>query len=298
MSRLIPEEVRIEQINSLPSIEFLRWDGAYINQKSKAIIRCSIDGYEWRASVNSLISHRKGCPQCSGNRRWSADERVFQINGLENIEFVRWDDGFSGSSSKAIVRCKVDGFEWSSTVNHILSHGRGCPQCAGLRRWTSSEIINKINSTNKIEFISWVGDFRGNRSRANLRCVHDKFEWSAVVYGLIDGGKGCPRCAKTGYDPSKTGYLYVLLSERCDIIKIGISNNTNRRHAELKRHTPFEFIVAGQISGDGAKIAELERYFHGKYVRAGLVGFDGCTEWLVLTDELRNDVMLTLSISV
>jgi len=45
-----------------------------------------------------------------------------------------------------------------------------------------------------------------------------------------------------------------------------------------------------QISGDGSKIAELEKYFHGKYERAGFTGFDGATEWLACSDELLGEL--------
>ena len=59
---------------------------------------------------------------------------------------------------------------------------------------------------------------------------------------------------------------------------------------KLAKNTPFKFSLIEQASGDGAKIAELERYFHDKYESAGLSGFDGATEWLICTPELMQEL--------
>lgn len=73
-------------------------------------------------------------------------------------------------------------------------------------------------------------------------------------------------------------------------VKIGISNDPKRRHSELEKRTPFKFGIVEQISGDGAKIAKLEKHFHSKYERAGFTGFDGCTEWLICTPQLLDEL--------
>ena len=293
----IPEEVRIEQINSLKNIKFIRWKDSYENSHSKAVVYCSVDGYQWPASVHSLVNNRAGCPSCAGVMRRTSTDRERQINSIRNIEFVRWPNCYKNCNSKVTVRCLVDGYEWTTSVRAICNNGSGCPQCSRVRRWSETDTISRINKISGISFMGWKGEYKNAHSKALVRCEVDGNEWFASVNGILSG-RGCSKCSKTGYDPSKTGYIYVLIGDCGRLIKIGISNNPNRRHAELKRRTPFGFTVAGQASGDGDMIAKMERYFHHKHVRAGLVGFDGCTEWLVLTESLRSDVMLTLSISV
>lgn len=179
---------------------------------------------------------------------------------------------------------------WVSSVTHLKSSRSGCPKCAGVRRWTAEERIEQINEIYNIQFVSWVDEYKGKDSKANVRCEIDGFEWDASVHHLVNNGSGCPKCAKSGYDPSKTGYLYAIRSECGMYVKVGISNNPSRRHSELARDTPFNFHVIEQISGDGAKIAELEKYFHSKYERAGFARFDGCTEWLICTPQLLEEL--------
>ena len=292
MPALISEEVRIQQINALPNIEFVSWVDCYKGSYSKANVRCLMDNYEWVATVNSLANSGSGCPQCSRVRRWTAEERIEQINSLKNIEFVSWVDWYKGKDSKANVRCKIDDFEWAAGVNNIINKGSGCHHCAGKRKWTTEERISQINNIENIEFISWVDKYKGKNSKAkaNVRCLKDGFEWGASVDSLVNHGSGCPSCAKYGYDQSKAGCLYALRSECGKYVKIGMSNNPARRHKELEKRTPFKFNIVEQISSDGAKIAELEKRFHSKYEKAGFTGFDGCTEWLICTNALLSEL--------
>ena len=60
----------------------------------------------------------------------SEQERIKQINAKPNIRFVRWDGNFKGNKTKAIVRCEIDGYEWSTSVNSLVNDGTGCPYCA------------------------------------------------------------------------------------------------------------------------------------------------------------------------
>ena len=63
--KAVSEQERIDQINALPNIRFVRWDGEFKGNTSKAICRCEIDGYEWSATVNHLINSDSGCPYCA-----------------------------------------------------------------------------------------------------------------------------------------------------------------------------------------------------------------------------------------
>lgn len=281
---------RINQINEIKNIKFVSWVDGYNGKDSKANVRCMTDGFEWSVSVNNIVNGGKRCPHCAGNRMWTSEERIEQINSLESIEFVSWFDDYKNNNSKANVRCEIDGFEWSATVNSLVNDGNGCPQCAGLRRWTSEERIEQINKLENIEFVSWVNVYKGVSSKANVRCSKDGFVWESTINNIVNNGHGCPRCAKYGYQLDRKGYLYALRSGCGKYVKVGISNDPKRRHKVLEIKTPFKFNLVEQLEGDGTKIAELEKYFHNKYESAGFKSFDGATEWLVCTPELLEEL--------
>jgi len=282
------EEHRIDQINSLENISFVSWLDGYKNNKSKAIVMCSIDYFTWSSSINELVNRRKGCPSCAGNRRFTPEERVAQISAIEGLEFSRWIGEYKNCKSKAVVTCCVHDFSWAASVNNLLN-GQGCPQCGGQRRWTEAERIEQINGINGVKFVSWVNSYSKHDSKAVLSC-QGGHEWIARVSSIVNGGSGCPKCAKHGFNRGKYSHLYALRSECGNHIKIGISNNYKSRHSALKRNTPFKWSCVELIGGDGDKIYSLERHFHGSYKSAGLSGFDGATEWLICTDELLDDL--------
>ena len=267
--------------------EFVRWVEPFRNQLSKVVCRCVHDGFEWSVTINNLIWNNRGCPQCSGKRRWTASDRIKQINDLPNVEFVRWADTYRNVKSKAIVRCTVDGFEWSATINSLLNTSQGCPQCGGVRRWSADERIAQINSLDGITFVRWCGDYRGAHTKCVCQCVKCHSEWTPTVDNLINGGKGCPSCADYGYDPNKPATLYALRSECGRMVKIGISNNHKQRHSILKRKTPFSFICVELYHGDGSLIATLEKVLHDLMTPVKFDSkFDGSTEWREWDDRL------------
>lgn len=190
-----PKHIQEQKINSIPNITFVRWDGEYHNVKSKAVCRCELDGFEWSARSDCVLSKKITCPRCAESGKRTSSSAAALIDAIPGITFVRWLDGnYVNSYSRVVCRCDVDGFEWSTEFRNVYNTRSGCPQCAGNRRWTASERIEQINAIPHIMFIRWDGDFKGVRSRAVCRCDIDGFEWSTIIDGIINTGRRCPEC--------------------------------------------------------------------------------------------------------
>jgi hypothetical protein len=271
--------------------EFVRWavDGGFGIGK-KCVVRCIFDEFEWEARAGNLVNSGTGCPHCAGNRRWSERDYINRINSTKSVTFNGFVSKFINAHSRVFLKCSIDGFEWESSINDVVNGRYGCPNCAGNRRYTRDEYISKINENEKLSFLRWDGEFKGNSSRAFFKCNLDGFVWSSIISSVTTSLTGCPKCAKYGFQIDITGYLYALRSDCGRYVKVGISNYPNRRHKELEKRTPFEFKVVEQFSGDGSKIAAMERHFHSKYERAGFTGFDGATEWLICTPQLLEEL--------
>lgn len=293
MPALVPEEIRIQQISALPNIEFLGWLGGYSSNKSRAIVKCSIDENIWTPNVNHLMNGRK-CPECA--KRISADARRLPqesveqaLSAIPEMNFIGWERGrYENNESKAIMSCN-HGHQWSAIVSN-LKRGSNCPKCAAIKSTIPRELReSQINDIDGISFLRWSSEYSGISSIAVVKCECGN-EWEAEAHGLLRG-YGCRVCGGYGYNDSKKGYLYALISDDKEKIKIGISNNHHRRIHALRRDTPFSFDVMKVVEDDdGLKIRMLEKYFHGKYERAALSKFDGYTEWLIATDELISEI--------
>lgn len=124
----IAPEIRISQLNCAEGSKFVRWEGGYRNSKSKAVMECD-NGHEWIASITNIIDGKVGCAKCSGLYRYSAEERIAQLNSVSGLSFVRWSFEYENAHSKAVMRCD-SGHEWAAEVNSLLSRSSGCPTCA------------------------------------------------------------------------------------------------------------------------------------------------------------------------
>ena len=350
MTKKLSQEDAERRIKSISNINFIRWDSEYSGVKTKAVMKCSIDGFEWLVTANNLIHNNRGCPQCSGKRRWTAIERVNQISDGGVVRFERWLDGYSGtksravvscvkcdyeydvlitsiihkrsgcpscygkinrsqddcekfissidgvsfvgwrgeyknSKSRAIIKCDIDGAEWSQTLTSITSKGARCPECSGVKRFTEWQRIEQINSVTGISFVRWLCDYKNAKSKAVVRCDIDGNEWSVSIDNLLTKGSGCPRCAKYGFDGSICGYVYFLVSRCGSFVKVGITNNINDRISYLRLKTPFDFdVVEYAHFSKGSDALALESKLHKIMNSAGLSGFNGCTEWFLFDD--------------
>ena len=86
--RLTHEEFvnRMREINN--DIEIL---GEYINANTKIKVRCKIDGYEWEATPNNLLSGN-GCPKCNESK---GEKRIGKYLDSRNIKYeqqYKFDD--------------------------------------------------------------------------------------------------------------------------------------------------------------------------------------------------------------
>ena len=99
--------------------------GEYINAHTPTLHRCLIDGYEWYAKPNNILSGR-GCPKCGGTMKKLHEEYVEELALINpSVEVIgQYIDAKTPISHK----CLIDGCVWDSSPTNMLSKG-GCPQC-------------------------------------------------------------------------------------------------------------------------------------------------------------------------
>lgn len=194
-----------------------------------------------------------------------------------------------GNSSRAIMTRVVDKgwlshIWWAMCVyagiwQDIKSNWNGCPVCAGTFKRTSAERILQINALPNIRFVKWASEYANNTSKAVCRCLLHGGEWTSRVHHLLIG-RGCPKCAGSGYDRTKPATLYALRSECGTMVKIGISNDYKRRFIKLKRTTPFQWGCIALMHGCGVAVESAEEELHAMTERVDFdTKFDGFTEW-------------------
>lgn len=178
------EEYVKELAEKNPNIEVIE---QYIGSNIKIAHKCKIDGYVWNTQPNIILMGHK-CPKCSGRVIMSHDEyikKVFDVN--PDIEVV---DTYNGARNKILHRCKIDGYEWKITPDHIL-RGVGCPLCSGKLRKTHEQYITDVFNINpNIEVLE---EYVSYKVPILHRCKIDGYEWYACPSNILFG-TGCPQC--------------------------------------------------------------------------------------------------------
>jgi len=102
-------------------------------------------------------------------------------------------DVFVHCCEKLNFKCKICGYEWSTTWNSVKK-GSGCAKCAGVLKLTMPEVREKlfvITPTIKITSEEYVQ----SHGKLDLLCTICGYEWKATWTDLSQG-KGCPCCSK------------------------------------------------------------------------------------------------------
>lgn len=161
----------------------------YIDSKTKIWHRCLIDEYRWKVKPAAVL-FGYGCPKCSHRIQMTNGEFVTQLATINpNIEPL---EPYVNMKTKILCRCKVDGYKWRVTPEHLLYRKHGCPMCAGNKKRTKEEYLEFL-ATNKPNIIM-TGEFLGSNTKTEHTCLIDGHVWYPTPNSIIFG-HNCPMCS-------------------------------------------------------------------------------------------------------
>jgi hypothetical protein len=202
-------------------------DTQYVKSTQKVMATCVDCGHNWWAVSLSLRRPSNMCPECRKNNKKIKDEvvpRVF-VN-YEDLRKVADQKGFillSESYNRKLEVCCTKCFrQWITSPSNLIDNG--CAGCSGKLKGSLENTQNKLNKESR--GISVTGHYKNAFSKLDCKCDICLCTWTANSHNLLNGKRGCPSCALTGYDPVKGGYLYYLrvTSAESTYWKIGITN--------------------------------------------------------------------------
>lgn len=272
---------------------------------------CSDDSEMWPAgSITSTFLNLRngfvpcGCSKCPNinkkqmviaARRY-AEKAGYKLFGIPSLT--------TQPKSKCFLWCDIHGM-WNTTSITELRVGKGCPSCARKIQQDAAAKSKIMDEGIALSMVRSVAASRGHnllriddyvaasKTKAHFSCC-DHGEWSIPLTAYIRG-RGCKKCAKSGFKDNLSGFVYALKSECGAYLKVGITNNLEARMHSLALKTPFNFKNVMSICGSGFKARALESECHKRFMSAGFRGFDGATEWLRYDDEIL-DVIQSASI--
>lgn len=190
-------------------------------------------------------------------------ERLLEVLSPKRITFDI-SIPINHAHQKIKLDCGTCGFQWETVWTTLVNRQSGCAKCAGKYSYSDEEYIEKINSSGgAYKYIS--KDFAHkihNKACVNVQCLQCNLVWSKTVSDAVVGKHGCPACQVNGYNPSQTGYLYILSvkqSKGLVAYKFGISNYPEKRLKGITRKSALEIkMIALFKFEDGFKAQRLE----------------------------------------
>ena len=164
----------------------------YKNNHSKMKCRCKICNNEWSTTAKILLNGH-GCPKCAGVNKKTNDDFLKELSDINKNILVL--DTYINNRTKLKCKCLLDGFEWYSTPNSLLS-GRGCPKCKSnkiskLKIKSHEEFKAQINQINPN--IILLNKYVNSHTKIQCKCKKDGYEWETLPFSLLEGSN-CPRC--------------------------------------------------------------------------------------------------------
>lgn len=249
----------------------------YVSSHSKIKIRCVEHGIFEQTPASHLYG--RGCPSChveklTMSNSYNIDDFISKSKLIHGDKYDYSLVEYTKSTETVRVICPNHGVFEQLAVSHM--NGKGCISCYKNRVTTVVYTENAaLVHSGKYDYS--LVDYVNSKSKIKIICPHhDVFE---QVAGEHIRGVGCPSCASYGFDKNSDAYLYFLISDGGAHMKIGITNNIERRVNELRLATPFSFSLVEKIQMIGSDAAISEKLIHSLMVSSGLTGFDGATEW-------------------
>lgn len=228
-----------------------------------------------------------GCGWCAGLKiAPEAAVTAMRSAGLEPLEPYRH------SRAKWPCKCLHCGRAVEPTYGDVANGSSGCGYCSGNR-------VDPVAATALMRLAGFepLVPYVGSKTCWLARCLSCN-EVSTPTYGNVRMGSRCRFCVEGGgYNPSRTGWLYVLCGDinysvpsrrpwHGSVTQFGITNNLPNR---LRDHRRTGFLARPVIaieSVDGWLIANLESAIKVALADSGVVpcamrgerGFPGATE--------------------
>ncbi len=170
--------------------EFL--DNEYNGNKFLHNIKCLKCNHIWKQKYNALQIGRK-CPKCYNKRRGNTLKLNLEFVKEEYSKknFIYLDNYYNNHSEKHNIKCLKCNRVWKQRYNDLY-RGKGCPNCAGLTKYTL-EFIKEEYQKKGYEFLD--KKYVNSGYKHNIKCLKCNHIWKQK-YNTLQQGYGCFKCSR------------------------------------------------------------------------------------------------------
>jgi predicted GIY-YIG superfamily endonuclease len=177
---------------------------------------------------------RGGCTKCAG--RDVTDEHAQKTMSEADLEPLV---AYPGSLQPWLCRCTRCGHVGTPTYAKVRSRGHQCWSCrsekiADARRLTEEEAIASMLEKALDPLVPYPGNTE-SPWKARCRKCETVLDPGPTLHNIRGSQGGCAACAVRGIDPTKAGYLYLVVHDGHQALKWGIANIKQRLAQHLSQ---------------------------------------------------------------
>lgn len=237
----------------------------------------------------------KGAKECAEllQRSVSSIQKKAHRLGIVVESRKRWtheEDDFLSAHypEKGVNYCldNLKGVSRSQIYSRVKALNLSCENSVTRLKTTSQYTDDVANINKDIEVLE---DYINNNTSILHKHVVCGTEWKARPRDILQE-RGCPRCAKKGFDSVSEGYLYFLQFPALNICKIGVAKDVNRRQKDFGVDS---VLLEKRLFSKGKDALELETLFFnefGEYLYNTGSLSSGNTETFHFTEELIEEI--------
>lgn len=237
------------------------WDpDLFVSNSTKVKWICS-KKHIWMATIHDRKSksNKSGCPYCGNKKLLKGFNDLATVNPELAKEAFGWDPSeyVFGSTKKVDWKCSL-GHIWSAQISTRNNYKRNCPYCKSRYLLSGFNDLQTKFPKIAVEANGWDPNkvMAHSNKKLNWKCEYGH-EWISTVKDRTTHNQNCPKCANTGFDSTKKGYLYFLIHDSWQMYKIGITNSPKDRFQDHKS-LGWELVeIRGPMDGYSTK--ELEQ---------------------------------------
>ena len=256
-------QAKIDKIHGTNAIELIKCNKYAMGISEFKCCKCK---QLWSTTLNSVTSHKSGCPKCAGNlpitTKEEAQAKVDEVHGKDKIIMKEYG---GGTNTKSWFMCVECGYLWSTALNNVTNGNKsGCPKCSRGMITTKEEAqakVDEVHGEGKIIVTEYGGTVN---TQTLFMCCKCKQLWSTTLSHVTSHKTGCPYC-KQWKHMKKVGKLIEKLLPKGFTLKSEHTFNELRHRGLLKIDFAIldsENNVVGLIEVNGIQHYKYVPHFH------------------------------------
>lgn len=210
-----------------------------ITTSTKICVKCRKCSKIVEVKVEKLLKGQKPCA-CGRNYYKTHERKCEKLLPLLDHCNYSFDGTYLRSAHTPFkLTCGKCETSWRTCYAAFVNAGRRCPGCARQYRRDEEEFLHDLGEVGNDLGFSVVSLPSSPRTtdKVLLACDKCNHQWEANISNTLSRRYGCPNCSKTGFNPVKPAYIYLMSIESDGLLlayKFGISNLPKKRLENIR----------------------------------------------------------------